>query len=88
MKVQYSKNFLSQLSKIPSGTRRRIEHFVFIELPSISHIELSGRIEKMKGYQGFYKARFGTFRVGIIKQSNTIILKTVLHRKDIYNYFP
>ena len=61
---------------------------MFDELPTIDQIELSGRIEKMKGYDGYYKVRFGDYRVGILKQGNIIMLKTVLHRKDIYNYFP
>jgi mRNA interferase RelE/StbE len=51
-------------------------------------MESSGRIEKMKGYEGYYKARFGNFRVGVFKQGNIIVIKTVLNRKDIYNYFP
>ncbi len=88
MKVQYSKKFLKQLSKIPLPLKSRIEQFSFIELPTISQVELSGRIEKMKGYDGFYKARFGNYRLGMHKIGNTLIVKIVMHRKDIYNYFP
>ena len=88
MKVRYSKRFLKQLSKIPLSTRNKIETFVFTELPSIEHIENSGKIEKMKGYEGFYKIRFGNYRIGMHVQHDTLVLKIVMHRNDIYNYFP
>jgi len=88
MKVQYSKKFLKQLSKIPPPLKSRIEHFSFTELPSISQIELSGKIEKMKGYEGFFKTRFGNYRIGMHMIDNTLVIKIVMHRKDIYNYFP
>ena len=52
MKVKYSRKFLKQLSKIPISTRNKIEQFAFNELPVISEIKQSGRIERMKGYQG------------------------------------
>lgn len=85
---QYSKKFLKQLSKIPFDTRKKIEDFVFVEILSITHFENSGKIEKMKGYKNYYKIRFGAYRVGIHAIGNNLIFKIVLHRKDIYNYFP
>lgn len=88
MKVQYSKKFLKQLSKIPYSSRNKIEQFAFVELPAISQFEFNSRIDKMKGYEGFYKTRFGDYRLGMYKQDNILILKIVMHRKDIYNYFP
>ena len=88
MKVQYKKRFLKQLSIIPFGTRKRIEQFVFDELPSTTQIQITGRIEKMKGYEGYYKVRFGDYRVGIHKYDDVLVLKVAMHRKDIYKYFP
>ena len=88
MKVQYKKKFLKQLSIIPVSTRIRIEQFVFEELPSITQIETTGKIEKMKGYDGYYKVRFGDYRVGMRKEDDSLTLKIAMHRKDIYKYFP
>jgi mRNA interferase RelE/StbE len=42
----------------------------------------------MKGYPGYYKVRFGTYRVGIKLENDTLILERVLHRKEIYKFFP
>ncbi len=88
MKVLYSKKFLKQLSKLPYGVKKKIELFVFNDLPSFDNLELSGKIEKMKGYSGYYKIRFGTYRIGLEKRENSVVVKLVMHRKEIYNYFP
>ncbi|ODS32295.1 MAG: hypothetical protein SCARUB_02597 [Candidatus Scalindua rubra] len=90
MKVQYRKKFLKQLSRIPPEIRLKIEKFVFEELPCKSSISESGKIEKLSGYKNFYKVRFGIYRLGIESKNKTkiLVIRTVMHRKEIYKYFP
>jgi mRNA interferase RelE/StbE len=88
MEVRYSKKFLKQLASVPSETRVKIEEFVFDELISTSSISSLGKVEKMQGYQGFYKVRFGNYRVGLAIENEVVIVKTVMHRRDIYKFFP
>jgi mRNA interferase RelE/StbE len=88
MKIKYRKRFLKQLSKIPSGHRNQIEKFVFEELPNVSSIAETGKIEKMTGYNSYYKARFGSYRVGLKMEDDTLIIEVVMDRKDIYKFFP
>jgi len=88
VKVSYRKKFLKQLAQLPSGTRSKVETFAFEELPNAASIAEVGSIEKMQGYRGFYKARFGAYRVGMKVESETLILQVVMDRKDIYKFFP
>ena len=88
MKIEYRKKFLKELSKIPVEKRSRMERFVFKELPEANSIFESGRIEPMKGYPSYYKARFGPYRIGLRTENDKVILERALHRKDIYRYFP
>ena len=88
MNVEYRKNFLKDLAKIPSKKRIHIEDFVFKELPVLDSISQNKKIEKMKGYLNFYKFRFGDYRLGLQVIGNKIICERVLHRKEIYRYFP
>ena len=88
MKTLYSKKFLKDLATIPKNERTSIEVFVFetsVKLDSLSEI---GKCEKLRGYQNYYKARFGNYRIGLKLEGETLILERVLHRKDIYRYFP
>jgi len=86
--VEYRKKFLKELSKIPSKTRKNIEHFVFEELQSYTAINESAKIEKLKGYRNYYKVRFGDYRIGLQIKRNKIICERVLHRREIYRRFP
>ncbi|MGZ8162900.1 MAG: type II toxin-antitoxin system RelE family toxin [Methylobacter sp.] len=88
MKVKYSKKFLKQLAAVPSDIRSKIENFVFEELVSTSSIYEMGKVEKMKGYDGFYKVRFGNYRLGLVIENEIVAVKTVMHRREIYKFFP
>jgi mRNA interferase RelE/StbE len=88
MKVSYRKTFLKELAKIPPEIRKNIEQFVFEELPKADSFYAIGNIEKMTGYSSFYKIRYGSYRVGIRIDGDDVILERVLHRKEIYRYFP
>ena len=88
MKVGYRKRFLKQLARLPSGIRSRVEDFAFEQLPNASSIADLGGIEKMQGPENDDKSRFGSFRVGMELDADTLILKVVMDRKDIYKYFP
>ena len=88
MKVSYRKRFLKQLARLPPTTRSQIETFVFEHLQITASIVDSGIIEKMQGYQGYYKARFGSYRVGMKTEDDILIVQIVMNRKDIYRFFP
>jgi len=88
MKVAYRKAFLKQLAKIPSSKRASIEQFAFEDLPRAESIASTGKIEKMKGYDAYYNARFGAYRVGMTFDGETLVLAIVADRKEIYRFFP
>jgi len=88
-RIRYSKTFYKELAKIPKGIRLQIEDFVFGDAVKANPFE-AGKVEKLKGYDEFYKVRFGSYRLGIrIDQKNRVIeFLRVRHRQDIYRKFP
>lgn len=88
MRIEYRRKFLKELSRIPLPHRTNIEKFVFEDLPNLKSIPKAERIEKMKGYHGYYKVRFGVYRLGLKYIDDKLTLERVLHRKEIYKYFP
>ena len=88
MKILYNKKFLKDLASIPRKERVSIEKFVFETLVNLKSLNDISRIEKLKGRDHYFKARFGDYRVGIRIEKDTVILERVLHRKEIYRYFP
>jgi mRNA interferase RelE/StbE len=88
MRVEYSKQSLKDLAAIPSKLRIPIEKFVFEELPCLNNTGESQKIESLKGYSNFFKARFGNYRIGLFRRGDILVIKRILHRKEIYRYFP
>ncbi|MFL6234149.1 MAG: type II toxin-antitoxin system RelE family toxin [Thermoanaerobaculia bacterium] len=88
MKVLFKKVFLKDLAAVPAKMRPQIERFVFEEMPRIESVEAIGRVEKLKGYTGYYKTRFGDYRVGMRVEGDTVTFERVLNRKEIYRKFP
>lgn len=88
MEISYNKKFLKELAKIPEPYRSNIEFFVFNEVQTYEIPFQSERIQKLKGHDIFYKIRFGNYRVGLRIESNHLTFERVLHRKEIYKYYP
>lgn len=88
MHVTFKKAFLKQLAVLPKDVRERVEAFLFKTLPSIDSLGQSGRIEKMHGYRSCYKVRFGEYRLGLVFEDGSITLKVIMHRREIYRFFP
>ena len=88
MNINFNKRFLKDLSKIPSKERIKIEEFVFNDLEVFNSIQEVGKIEKLQGYENYYKMRFGNYRVGLKFEDDILSIERVLHRKEIYKFFP
>jgi mRNA interferase RelE/StbE len=88
MKTAYRKRFLKDLAALPGSIRARIETFAFETMPRADTFAETGKVEKMRGYTHCYKARFGDYRIGLVVRDDTVYFERVLHRRDIYRYFP
>ena len=45
-------------------------------------------VKRMKGENCYYRVRLGDYRIGLRVDGDTVIFIRVLHRKEIYKYFP
>ncbi|MBF0465522.1 MAG: type II toxin-antitoxin system RelE/ParE family toxin [Nitrospirae bacterium] len=88
MEFRYRKQFLKDLASLPAPYKKQIEYLVFEELPLVNPESLFSRISKMKGYDGFYKVKKGDFRIGLSVAFDKLEFRRVLHRRDIYRFFP
>ncbi|MBI5788825.1 MAG: type II toxin-antitoxin system RelE/ParE family toxin [Candidatus Schekmanbacteria bacterium] len=86
--IRYQKKFLKDLASIPKPLRQKIEALVFEKIPMSSNPFSEFTIEKMTGYDGYYKFRQGDYRIGIFYHNNILEFQRVLHRREIYRLFP
>ena len=87
--IRHARTFYKELAKLPTKVRTEIEELAFGETMKEDPF-LSGKVEKLTGYQEYYKIRFGSYRVGLrIDSAQRIIeFRRVLHRREIYRKFP
>lgn len=76
------------MALIPIKSRIKIETFVFEEMQFLNTLNEIPNIKKLKGFPDYYRLRFGNYSVGLRIEEETIIFERVMHRKDIYRYYP
>jgi len=87
--TQYLSSFIKDLKALKSTPYyEAIKVLAFEEIPQIPNFEEITNIKKLQGYDDIYRIRIGDYRIGIIFDGETLIFQRVLHRKDIYRYFP
>jgi len=90
MKVFFKKSFLKDFQKLPEEIKketREICVFIFPEIKDLREFQIYP-IKKLKGFKDYYRIKVRNFRIGFKKKDNEIVFMKVLHRKDIYRYFP
>lgn len=89
MKTEYLPSFLKDLKALKSTPAYdSIKTLVFKTIPNCSSLEEVRNLTKLTGYESAYRIRAGDYRIGLFVEKDTITFARVLHRKDIYRYFP
>ena len=89
MIVAYLPALVRDLKRL-KGTRdyERIRRLAFEEAPAWQGIEELPQVKKLAGQTGAYRLRIGDYRIGFYWDGEKLTLARVLHRKEIYRFFP
>ena len=68
--------------------RSRIDELSFRQIPKIQKLADLPNVRKIKGYENYHRIRLGDYRIGVELRDEATVFYRVLHRKDIYKYFP
>ena len=88
MIVKIDKSLEKDLSKISDKTTLKKLHSTIIKLQNAKDLSEISNLKKLKGSQSYFRIRIGDYRLGIVHENNEIEIIRLLHRKDIYRYFP
>ena len=89
MRAEFRKSFARDLRR-----RKNDPDFLGRVKEIIEEVELAEtasritNLKKLKGESDYYRIRFGNYRIGIKIEDDLVIFIRVLHRKEIYRYFP
>ena len=89
MKVAYKKKFLKDLKALKSTeVYEKICDLVLEEIPNVEDLSAIANVSKLKGDETAYRIRVGDYRIGFFMTDDAIVMSRVLHRSEIYLYFP
>ena len=89
MKTIFRKSFVRDLKRYEKDKNLfdRIRETI-IEVEAADSINSLRNIKKLKAEGPYYRLRVGNYRIGITIQDVTATFVRVLHRSEIYRYFP
>jgi mRNA interferase RelE/StbE len=89
MNIKYTKRFLKDLKALQStDVYAKISALVLVEIPEALDLSTIGNLSKLKGDDNAYRIRVGDYRIGFFWEDDEIVMSRVLHRSEIYRYFP
>ena len=88
MNVKYEKCFAKDLKNVKEKNFLKRVKEVIDEVKKADNLKELNNLKKLKGYDNFYRIKFGDYRVGVEIVKDEIIFTRLLHRKDIFRYFP
>ena len=88
METRYRTSFQRDLKRIKDKTLLVQVRQVIAQIKQAENLNKIPNLRKLKGFDTFYRIRLGDYRIGIEVGNDTVIFIRLLHRKDIYRYFP
>ena len=88
MRVQFRKSFDRDITKIKNRKiLLRVEEFILTIKKATDPNQIL-HLKKITGSGSYYRIRMGDFRIGVSIEKNVVTFIRILHRKEIYHYFP
>jgi len=84
----FEASFEKDLKKMRDRTVLQTVKEIITDVKQANTTRDIANLRKLKGYETYYRIRFGRFRIGLEITNDTVIFVRCLHRKDIYRYFP
>ncbi|MGI0479481.1 type II toxin-antitoxin system RelE family toxin [Geminocystis sp. CENA526] len=88
MKVEFRKSFQKDLKKIKDSALLKKIKSTIEEIEIAETIQQINNLKFLKTEANYYRIRVSDYRIGIYIDKDLVRFIRVLHRKEIYKYFP
>lgn len=88
MTVSFKNKALKDLKNIPENRKKQIIDLLFNDIQQFDNIKEIKDIVKIKSFNNYYRIRKGEYRIGLKLENDKLIVMRILHRKEIYRFFP
>jgi len=88
LKVRFKASFSVDLRAIKDKSLLERVKELITRVESAETLLQIPNLKKLRGRGAYYRVRLGDYRVGLAVEENTIVFVRVLHRREVYLYFP
>ncbi|MEI6444537.1 MAG: type II toxin-antitoxin system RelE/ParE family toxin [Nostocales cyanobacterium ELA583] len=88
MKTEFRKSFEKDLKNIKDSNLLERVKLVIEEIENAVDLQEINNLKMMKTASNYYRIRVGNYRIGLSINNDLVTLVRILHRKEIYRYFP
>ncbi len=88
MKILFEKRFLKDIELINEKNLKPQVEIIIAEIEKAERLSSMQNLKKLKGHKSAYRIRIGNYRLGFFYENKTVTCTRLLHRKDIYKFFP
>jgi mRNA interferase RelE/StbE len=88
MNLAFTRSFAKDLRQVrDTSILERLQEIIH-EIEAAASSQDLKNLKKLSSESRHYRLRLGDYRLGLIVEADTVTLVRILHRKDIYHYFP
>jgi mRNA interferase RelE/StbE len=87
LKVRFKASFASDLRALKDKSLLDRVKALIAAVESAETLLEIPNLKKLRG-GAYYRVRLGDYRVGLVADGNAIVFVRVLHRREVYRYFP
>ena len=88
MRVEFRSSFVRDLNSVrDKATLRRVQEIIERAEQTKSSTEIPD-LKRLKGSGNYSRIRVGDYRIGVVLEGENITFVRILHRREIYRYFP
>ncbi|MEG3440127.1 type II toxin-antitoxin system RelE/ParE family toxin [Pannus brasiliensis CCIBt3594] len=88
MNVEFRRTFKADLRALKDRNIKQRIQKIIEEVESAQNLTELRNVKAIQGYPGFYRIRVGDYRIGFYVERDVIAFVRLLHRKEMYRYFP
>ncbi len=88
MTLEFRASFLKDLNSIRDRSILRRVRETIAEVETASNALEIRNLKKLRTGGRYYRIRLGNYRLGLTIEDNTVSFIRLLHRREVYRYFP
>jgi mRNA interferase RelE/StbE len=88
LKVRFRASFATDLRALKDKSLLERVKALIAKVESAEGLPGIPNLKRLRGGGAYYRVRLGDYRVGLAVEENAVVFVRVLHRREVYRYFP